>query len=241
MKAMIFAAGKGTRLKPLTDTTPKALIKVGNKTLLEHVINHLKYAGVTDIIVNVHYLAKQIIDFLKVNNNFGFNISISDESDILLDTGGGLLKAAAFFGKDEDFIVYNVDILSDIDLNKMLAFHKNNKALATLAVRDRKTSRYFLFDKNLVLKGWKNITTGALIKTIEKDKDLIPLAFSGIHILNARIFELINDTGVFSMTAAYLNLAKKHKIYGYRHDNSQWFDIGKIETLKEAEKSFLQK
>jgi len=241
MKAMIFAAGKGTRLKPLTDTTPKALVKVAGKPLLEHVIMHLKSAGVTDIIINVHYLAEQIIEFLKNNNNFDVNISISDESDVLLDTGGGLLKAAHFFEKDSDFIVYNVDILSDINLNDMLAFHKNNKALATLAVRDRKTSRYFLFDKNQTLKGWKNTTTGALIKTIEKDKDLIPLAFSGIHIINEKLLGLIEETGVFSMTAAYLNLAKKYKILGYRHDNTQWFDIGKIETLKEAEKSYFMK
>jgi len=232
---MIFAAGTGTRLKPLTDNIPKALIEVHNTPLLEHVINHLINAGVTDIIINVHYLAEQIIDFLKIKNNFGINICISDESDLLLDTGGGLLKASHFFNKTEDFIIYNVDILSDINLNDMLTYHINNKSLATLAVRNRETNRYFLFNTNLQLCGWKNIQTGYLIKTVEKDKDLIPLAFSGIHIVNAKIFDLIKETGMFSMTSAYLRLAKKNKITGYRHDSSQWFDIGKIETLKEAE------
>ena len=238
MKAMIFAAGKGTRLKPLTDNTPKALIEVQGGALLGHVINHLKKYGVTDIVINVHYLSEQIVNYLKSNNNFGINISISDESDLLLDTGGGLLKAAHFFNKNEDFIVYNVDILSDINLDEMLAYHKTHKSLATLAVRDRQTSRYFLFDKNLQLRGWKNTQTGYLIKTVERDKDLLPLAFSGIHILNARFFDLIQETGAFSITSAYLQLANKHKIIGFRHDSSQWFDIGKAETLKAAELNF---
>jgi len=235
---MIFAAGIGTRLKPLTDTMPKALIEVHNKPLLEHVINHLINAGVTDIIINVHYLAAQIISFLDSKKNFGINICISDERDLLLDTGGGLLKASHFFTKDEDFIIYNVDILSDINLVDMLSEHLNNRSLATLAVRKRETSRYFLFDKNMQLRGWKNIKTGYLIKTVERDKDLIPLAFSGIHIVNAKIFDLIQETGVFSMTSAYLRLANKNKITAYRHDSSQWYDIGKPETLKEAEANY---
>ena len=235
---MIFAAGKGTRLQPLTDKTPKALIEVHKTPLLEHVINHLIKTGVTDIIINVHYLADQIIKFLHANKNFGINIQISDESDLLLDTGGGLFKASHFFDKNEDFIVYNVDILSDINLDDMLSYHINNKSLATLAVRKRETNRYFLFNKNLQLCGWKNIQNGYLIKTVERDKDLTPLAFSGIHIINSKIFDLIQETGVFSMTSAYLQLAPKQKITAYRHDTSQWFDIGKIETLNKAEANF---
>jgi len=237
MKAMIFAAGRGTRLKPLTDNIPKALVKVGNKTLLEHVILKLKGAGVTDIIVNTHYLAPQITLFLR-KKNFGLNISISNEQHLLLETGGGLVNAAHFFDKNEDFFVHNVDILSDIDLNAMWHYHKEQKSLATLAVKSRKTSRYFLFDTKMQLCGWKNTNTNEEIVVKTSQENLKPLAFSGIHIINSKIFEHITETGVFSLTPVYIRLAKEHKIRGFRHDYSQWFDIGRIETLKAAEDYF---
>ncbi|MDD3878045.1 MAG: nucleotidyltransferase family protein [Bacteroidales bacterium] len=238
MKAMIFAAGKGTRLKPLTDNLPKALVKVGEYTLLEHVIRHLKSFGIRDIIINIHYLGYQIIDFLNVKNNFDVNISISDESDCLLETGGGLKKAAYFFDDNKDFLVYNVDILSDIDIGKMLHKHQTEKNLATLAVRNRKSSRYFLFDECDKLIGWKNNNTGEKIIVNSIPLKPVEMAFSGIHIINPKIFTLIEEQGIFSITNVYLRLAENYPISSLDHSQSQWFDIGKHETLAEAENSF---
>ena len=238
MKAMIFAAGRGVRLKPITDNIPKALVKAGNKTLLEHVINKLKSAGVTDFVINVHYLAHQIKNYIKYNNNFGVNITVSHEKDILLETGGGLLNVSHFFGKNEDFFIHNVDILSDIDLHAMWDYHQAHKSLATLAVMARKTSRYFLFDEDLQLKGWQNITSGEQIKPDDYHGTLTPLAFSGIHVVNSQIFEHMTESGVFSMTPVYTRLSKEQKIMGYRHDHTQWFDIGKVESLRAAEAYF---
>lgn len=238
MKAMIFAAGKGTRLKPLTNCIPKALVKVNGKALLAHVITNLKVFGVKEIIINVHYLADQISEFLEAHNYFDMSITLSDETEELLDTGGGLMKTSGFFSDNEDFIVHNVDVLSNLNLSAMLACHKKNNSLATIAVRQRNTSRYFLFDQNNVLRGWQNIQTGEARLTDNKyqQEALKPLAFSGIHIINSKIFEYLSDTGVFSITQSYLDLAaKSHTIKGYECNNSFWFDVGKIETLKEAE------
>jgi len=235
---MIFAAGKGTRLKPLTDNIPKALIKVKGMPLLEHVIKHLKQFGVNEIIINVHYLAEQIKYFLKTKNYFNVQFHISDESDLLLDTGGGLKNAATFFNTHENFIVYNVDVLSDIDLNEMMNEHIKNGNLATLAVRNRHSNRYLLFDDELQLCGWENTKTSQKIISRMGYNMLKPFAFSGIHLINSDIFGLITEEGVFSMTEVYIRLAKNYKIKAYLHQNSQWYDIGKHDTLIEADKYY---
>ena len=235
MKALIFAAGLGTRLKPLTDIKPKALVEVNGITLLEHTINKLKNAAVDEIIVNVHHFADQIKTFLKLKNYFNINIEISDESEQLLDTGGGLKKASWFFNDNKAFFVYNVDVISDINLRELYQYHINNNSLATLAVKHRETSRYFLFDQALQLCGWKNIKTNEVKISNESAKNLTPLAFSGIQLVNPDIFKLIIETGKFSLTETYLSLAKHNKISGYRHDNDFWLDLGKAEMIKKGE------
>jgi len=238
MKAMIFAAGMGTRLHPLTLNTPKALIKVKGIALLEHVIRHLKRHGVDEIVINIHYLGAQIVHFLEAHSNFGIPIHISDERDKLLDTGGGLLKAASFFDDGKSFIVYNVDILSDIDLKAMYHEHIVGECLATLAVRNRTTNRYFLFDNENYLKGWRNIQSGEEVIWGNSQATWRQMAFSGIHIINPKIFKLIENTGCFSITTEYLKLAQNNPIKAYEHSQTQWFDIGKHETLKEAQNNF---
>ena len=235
MKAMILAAGKGTRLKPLTNNTPKALIKVNGVPMLELVIKNLINVGVNEIIINVHYLADQIIDFLRSKNNFGIRIEISDETNELLDTGGGLKKASWFFDDNKPFILHNVDIISNIDLKEMLVFHKSNKALATLAVRKRTSSRYFIFNNKLELSGWENTTTSD--KRISKScKELTSLAFSGIHIINPEIFNNMYKNGKFSIILTYFELSINKLILAYQHDKDYWFDIGSTEKLDVAEK-----
>ena len=234
MKAMIFAAGKGTRLRPLTDNTPKALIKINEIPMIELVIRKLIAFGVNEIIINVHYLANQIINFLNANNNFGIRIEISDETDELLDTGGGLKKASWFFNHNEPFILHNVDVISDIDLIKMVNFHKKSNALATLAVQERKSSRYFLFNKKMSLCGWKNTKTSE--KIISKHSDhLKELAFSGIHVISPALFNHNKREGKFSIVQTYLELSKNYQITGYLHDENYWFDIGNPKNLKAAE------
>ena len=237
MKAMIFAAGLGTRLQPFTNNKPKALVEVNGHTLLETAIKKIIHAGINEIIINVHHFAQQIIDFVNVNDNFGIDIHFSDETQQLLDTGGGLKKAAWFLKGGEPFLVYNVDILSDIDVRHLINYHKENKVLVTLAVRDRKTSRYLLFDKDFILCGWQNVKTGE--KKIARDKPgLIPFAFSGIHIIEPAIFNLMPEPGRFSIIDVYLKLAKEYRILGYDHSLTQWLDLGRIENLKEAEGLF---
>lgn len=231
---MIFAAGMGTRLKPLTDRKPKALVEVNGITLLEFAIRKISASGFTDIVINVHHFSEQIIDFLKQKNNFGLHIEISDESEQLLDTGGGLKKAAWFFENNKPFLVYNVDIFSDIDLELLYNSHIQSCAIATLAVRNRPTARYFLFNENKQLCGWQNIKTGE--KKISKGNSgsLESLAFSGIQILNPAIFALITEEGKFSLTDLYLRLATYHYINAYMHDNGIWMDLGNCENLEEA-------
>ena len=234
MKAMIFAAGKGTRLKPLTNNTPKALIKVNGTPMIELVIRKFIASGVNEVIINVHYLADQIIDFLNSNNNFGIRIEISDETNELLDTGGGLKKASWFFDDNEPFILHNVDVISDIDLIKMVNFHKKSNTLATLAVRERKSSRYFLFNKEMNLCGWEN--TKISEKVISKPSDkLKKLAFSGIHVISPAIFKHIKKEYKFSIVQTYLELSENNQIIGYQHNENYWFDIGNPENLKSAE------
>ncbi len=234
MKAMIFAAGKGTRLKPLTDYTPKALIKFNGTPLIELIIKKLISSGVKEIIINVHYLADQITGFLKRNNNFGIRIEISDESNHLLDTGGGLKKASWFFDDNQSFILHNTDVISNISLNHMIDYHKSKNALATLAIRNRISSRYFLFNDDYELCGWKNIKTRkeVITKTSNQSKEY---AFSGIHIINPEIFRYFQNEECFSIINTYLNLTKIKTISGYQHNKDYWFDIGTQKKLSEAE------
>lgn len=238
MKGMILAAGLGTRLKPFTDHHPKALAVVNGKTILQRNIEFLARFGIEEIIVNVHHFAKEIIDFLKKNNDFGNTISISDESYEVLETGGGLKKAAWFFEKDDSpFVVMNVDVLTDIHLKAMIEQHKKLQPLATLAVTNRHTSRYFLFDEIDNLCGWKNIKTGEQ-KISREASGYIPKAFSGIHLISPRIFSLMHMDGKFSMVDLYLELAKTQSITAFDHSNSKFIDVGKPESIIRAEKLF---
>jgi len=230
MKAMIFAAGLGTRMKPITDTRPKALLIYNGAPLIEHVIRRLKSFGVTQVVVNVHHFSAILTEYLK-QNNFGVEILISDESDLLLDTGGGLKKAGSFFKQDEDFILHNVDVLSEIDLADLMRTHKKNKALATLAVSERETSRYLLFDNRDCLIGWVNeknfdVKYPGPNKWPEKKR-----AFSGVQVLNSKIFKKISQEGKFSIIDVYLDLLATEKIIAYDHTGAAWKDMGKPEMF----------
>lgn len=237
MKAMIFAAGLGTRLKPFTDSHPKALARVNNKTLLERNIEYLKTFGIKEIVINIHHFPDQITAYLKSNNYFNCNINISDETDALLETGGGLKKAACMLKGSEPFLVMNVDILTNLNIGKMIAFHKRNNALVTLAVTSRITSRYFLFNENDELCGWKNIKTGETIVK-RNDKELISKAFSGIHIIDPGIFDYLNQDGKFSIVEAYLDLCESNRILGYDHSHDLLIDVGKPDAVEKAEELF---
>ncbi|MCX6243727.1 MAG: nucleotidyltransferase family protein [Bacteroidetes bacterium] len=226
-KAMILAAGLGTRLRPVTDRIPKALVEIGGRTLLETAVLHLAEHGIKEIIVNVHHFAGQVIEYLEQKKNFGLDISISDESDQLFDTGGGLKKAAWFFGDGEPFIVRNVDVISDLDLSAMMDFHKQSHTLVTVAVRKRETSRYFLFDHDGRLCGWVNVKTGEKIICYEPAGETEMLAFSGIQEVDPAIFQLIKEEGKFSLTTLFLRLAKDHLIKGYMDESNVWKDVGK--------------
>lgn len=237
MKALIFAAGKGTRLKPFTDYHPKALAKVNGISLLERNIRFLQSFGINDFVINVHHFGEQIVDFLKFNNDFGSKIEISDESNQLLETGGGLMFARHFLDLEKDFLVMNTDILTDLDINKFIKFHKENHNLVTLAVSDRESSRKLLFDDELVLKGWENLKTGEQ-KLAETKNKLKSLAFSGIHYINPKIFNKIKRKGKFSIMDEYLDLMLTEKIHGFEHKN-RLIDVGKPESVSEAEKYFM--
>ena len=236
MKAIILAVGLGTRLRPLTNSKPKALIEINQIPLLEIVIKRLKLYGFNEITINIHHFANQIINFLKEKNNFGIDIRVSDETDLLLGTGGGLKKASWFFNDNKPFLVHNVDILSDIDLKQFYEAHINSEALATLAVRNRQSSRYLLFDNDNNLCGWKNTKTNEVKIAKQSKSDFVPLAFSGIQIINPSIFNLMPEQRIFSMIDLYLNLAANYSIKAFNHDSSLWIDIGKKENLIEAGK-----
>ena len=238
MKAMILAAGLGTRLKPFTEQHPKALAVINGKSLLQRNIEYLTSFGVTDIIVNVHHFPDQITNAIKNNNGFGSNVSISDERDEVLETGGGLMKARKFLEGSEPFVLMNVDILTDMDVSKMAEQHVASKALATLAVTNRKTNRYFLFDELETLCGWRNNKTGEQKISREAAK-YIQKAFSGIHIISPAIFSLIKMKGKFSMVDVYLDLCKTHTISGFDHSISKFIDVGKPESIAIAEEIFL--
>lgn len=235
-KAMIFAAGLGTRLKPFTDSHPKALAIVSGKPLLQRNIEYLKSYGITEFVINVHHFADQIIDFLKENNYFDVNIQISDESDEVLETGGGLVKAKEFLG-DESFLVMNVDILTDLYLEDLIQFHYQYQPLVTLAVTNRESSRKLLFQNNRELKGWKNLSTGEEI--IESNENLMERAFSGIHMINPRIFDLMPSQGKFSIMKTYMEAMKSESILGFDHSGDVLIDVGRTESVLEAEKHFM--
>ena len=233
---MILAAGLGTRLFPLTADKPKALVEVQGIPMLEVLIKKLIRFNFTEVIINVYHYPGQIVDFIKSKNYFGIRIEFSDESGKLLDTGGGLKKAAWFFNDEKPFLVHNVDILSNIDLNGLNQFHEKNGTLATVCVKKRQSSRYFLFDKDNLLCGWKNIKTGEQILTKTNVPSPVELAFSGIHIISPQIFGMIEENGIFSIIDLYLRLSKNNGIIGYRHDDDYLFDLGKIENLEKAVK-----
>ena len=240
---MIFAAGLGTRLKPLTDNTPKALVKIGGKPLLEHVIRNLISAGFNEIIVNVHHFAEQIIDFIQENNSFGIRIEISDESEMLLDTGGGIQKAAWFFDDGKPFLVHNVDILSNIDLDILYKNHLETGAEATLAVNSRATSRYLFFDEKMKMRAWINEISGEIKPSnIEINPDWQKLAFAGIHVISPTLLQKMS-AGIefqrkpkFSIIDFYLLVVEKTYISGFCHNDMKMIDVGKLHSIEEAER-----
>ena len=236
-QAMIFAAGLGTRLKPLTDTMPKALVPVGGKPLIEHVVEKLKVAGAERIVVNVHHFARQVVDYLQENDNFGVDISISDESAKLLDTGGGLKKAAPLFMPDAPVLIHNVDILSNVDLRWLYENSKDSDA--TLLVSERKTKRYLLFNDDMRLVGWTNIETGE-VKSPYKDLNVSSCkmyAFSGIHVFSSRLFPLMDDfPDKFGIIDFYLKVCGEAVIKACLKPDLRLLDVGKLDTLAEAER-----
>jgi len=236
MKAMVLAAGLGTRLRPLTNDRPKALVEVGGRTLLEITLSRLRSFGVTDVIVNAHHFAEMIAAYLQSNKNFGMNIAISRE-DVLLDTGGGLKKAAYFFaGKSggAPFILHNVDVISNIDLRRMVQFHSENHALTTLAVQERTTSRYLLFDEAGCLCGRRSGKDGKP-DLARPSQHFQALAFSGIHVISPRMLPLLTEEGAFSIITSYLRLARQgEKILAFRADEYDWRDLGTPESVAQA-------
>ncbi len=237
-KAMILAAGFGTRLQPLTKNKPKALVTIQGKTLLELVIERLKFFGIKEVIINVHHHAQQIIDFVKRNNSFNLHIEFSVE-DELLDTGGGLKKARWFFDDTESFLLHNVDVLTDLDYNLLFEGLKSTNALAALAVRKRKTTRYLLFDGQMRLVGWQN-TSGGQLKIVRKIyPSFRPYAFSGIHALRSKIFDYLPNKQIFSMIDWYLQLISQSlPVVGVTTNASRWLDLGRPQQLKQAETLF---
>jgi NDP-sugar pyrophosphorylase family protein len=240
MKAMILAAGLGTRLRPLTNDRPKALVEVGGRTLLEITLARLRMFGVGEVIVNVHHFADMVVDYLKANNNFGMRIELSREEE-LLDTGGGLKKAGWFFledsaGRDQPFILHNVDVISTIDLARMMEFHNERRAMATLAVQERETSRYLLFDEQIRLCGRRAGRDGTP-ELVQDCQQVKALAFSGLHVISPRIFSAMTEDGAFSIIPTYLRLAGQgENILGFRADEYYWRDLGRRENVAQAEK-----
>jgi NDP-sugar pyrophosphorylase family protein len=237
MKAMILAAGLGTRLRPLTNDRPKALVEVAGSTLLEITIARLQQFGVREIMINVHHFADQLIEYLKTKDHFGLRIEVSCE-DILLDTGGGLKKAAWFFMEDgagnAPFLVHNVDVISDIDLGWLVEFHKKNHALATLAVQQRESSRYLLFNEQMQLCG-RRFVKEQKTEIAQAAQHVEPLAFTGIHVISPRLLPMIEEEGAFSIVQTYLRLAGRgEKIIGLRADGAYWRDLGKPENVARA-------
>lgn len=241
MKAMIFAAGLGTRLKPITDSLPKALVPVGGKPLLQHTIEKLKQSGFDEIIINIHHFADQIIEFVVSNNSFNIKIEFSKENE-LLDTGGGIKKASHFFNDHKPFLIHNVDILSNINLNEFYNKHESSNSVASLVCSERQTSRYLLFNKNNHLKGWINKTSGEVKSPISQFNPIEykELAFSGIHIMNTSILkEMIEYPDKFSIIDFYLSICNHKPITAYSPSDSRMIDVGKLDSLELAENFLL--
>ena len=235
-KALIFAAGKGTRLKPFTDSHPKALALVNDVPLLERNIKYLQSFGVTEFVINVHHFGEQIVEFLEKNNHFGAKIDISYEKDELLETGGGLLFAQKYLENEENFLIMNADILTDLNIHELVKFHETHLPLATLAVSDRNSSRKLFFNSEMVLKGWMNKNSGET-KMAEFNNNFKELAFSGIHCINSSIFDKIKRRGKFSIMEEYLDLMFENNILGFQHE-ARLIDVGRPESVIEAEKYF---
>ena len=237
MKAMVLAAGLGTRLRPLTNDRPKALVEVAGRTLLEITFRRLASFGIRDVIINLHHFADMVVDYLKKNDNFSMRIEISREDNLLLDTGGGLKKAAWFFlegpGAQEPFLLHNVDVISTIDFSRMLQFHWDNKGLATLAVQQRDTSRHLLFDEKNRLCGRQ--TGNNAPEIVRPMKHTIPLAFAGVHVISPELLNMIVEQGVFSIITTYLRLAAEgQRILAFHADEYYWRDLGKPENISQA-------
>ncbi len=245
MRAMILAAGLGTRLRPLTDDRPKALVEIAGRTLLEITLSRLRAAGIREVVINVHHFADMIIDYLRTNNNFGMGIEVSRE-EVLLDTGGALKKAAQFFlddssRLDEPFILHNVDVISTIDLRRMVQFHTENQALATLAVQSRETARYLYFDEQLQLCGRRSGRNQAP-EFVRPSPRAQALAFSGIHVISPRLVAMMTEEGAFSVVTSYLRLAAEDKkILAFRADEYYWRDVGRPENVLQAAQDLKQR
>lgn len=241
MKAMIFSAGLGTRFKPWTDNHPKALAMVNGKSLLQRNIEYLQQYGIKDIVVNVHHFADQVIEAIMKNKGWGSSVTISDERDELLDTGGGLLKAKEFFTPGEKFISCNADILTDLDINKLVKFHDQENALISFGVTNRKTSRYLLFNDKNQLTGWRNIETGEE-KISVPNSNPIEKAYSCVVVFNYEVFRLMeekNFSGKFSLIDVYLSLASGNRILGFDHSGDRLVDVGKPDSISIAENQFV--
>jgi NDP-sugar pyrophosphorylase family protein len=240
MKGMILAAGLGTRLKPWTDFHPKALAIVNGKSLLQRNIEYFQKFGIEEVVVNVHHFANQIIEAVAVNEGWGSKIIISDETEKVLETGGGLMNAAPFLKGEEAFVLMNVDILTDLNLLEMINCHQQNRPLATLATSNRATSRYFLFNTANNLCGWRNIDTGEEKSSSKPlNGDEVQKAFSGIHVIDPAIFSLITHRDRFSMIDVYLDLMENHNIKSFSYNSTSFIDVGRPESIALAEKFFV--
>ncbi|MEI8225294.1 MAG: sugar phosphate nucleotidyltransferase [Bacteroidota bacterium] len=239
MKAMIFAAGLGKRLGKITENIPKALVDINGKTALQMAVEKCSAHGFNDIIINVYHFADMVEDEVKRLNKMGFRISVSNEREMLLETGGGLYKARGFFDKDP-FLIYNVDIISDLDLSALYNYHLEKKGLATLAVRNRPGNRFYLIDRLGLIRGWRNRSTGEQILTSATEEELFEIAFSSMHIVEPEIFNYMSE-GVYTMTTLYLKLAAEHNIFTFRDDEGYWGDIGTSESLEYVRKLFDKK
>ena len=236
MKAMIFAAGLGKRLGKITEKTPKALVDINGKTALRIAVEICSKYGFNDIIINVHHFADMVEEEVRRLTEMGYKISVSDEREMLLETGGGLYKTRGFFDKNP-FLVYNVDIVSDLDISALYRFHIEKKGLATLAVRNRPGNRVYLVNESGLIRGWRNRSTGDQILTGTTEEKLSEIAFSSMHIVEPEIF-IYMEEGVYSLTSLYLKIAGDHKIFTFRHDEGFWADIGTPENLEQVRRYF---
>jgi NDP-sugar pyrophosphorylase family protein len=238
MKAMIFAAGRGTRLGKITENIPKALLRLNGKTTLHHAVEKCSKNGFNDIIINIHHFADLVLKEVQMLRKIGYRIEISDERDGLLETGGGLYKAREFFDS-APFLIHNVDIVSSFDLPALYHYHMKKKGLATLAVRHRPGKRFYLVDSEGIIRGWRNIATGEQILTITDSRELSEIAFSSIHIVDPAIFSYMTE-GIYTMTDLYLRLAADFNIYTLLDDSGYWVDIGTPESLEKARELLIE-